>query len=1593
MPASFHLTLIIDSLSPGYHSSVRREISGTPLRYGPHSARSSPVRQYIQSPAIEVGGGSMKLQPPLGVRTASQPVRALFLAALAAAMSFPAHAQYVTTTLTSSSDSLYVAVNPVTNRIYLPNVGVAGFTVLSGTTHSVLAYVNTPSVTTLGAMAVDAATNRIYALGNVGYAATGNQVVVIDGASNSVIATIPMPACQSQENTGPTDLVVNTTGNKVYVLCQANVPGSGMSDALEIIDGATNTSTSIAVHRAEDVAVNQVTNKVYFAQVYDSVDQHSGSIMVLDGATNAVTANIFGTPGDFTNLSVNSATNKVYAVDLYASAVDIIDGASDTVTGTVAVNSAAFSSSPNYGGSQLVADPINNKIYVPTAPPASSPDSIGVTTVIDGATNSTSQIDVYGALFLDAVNNKIYVDGYPYSYNYFDYAAPVIDGATGSVAAIPAAGFDWPGGRATFAVNPVTKRAYIASSGGSGPIYGVTEVPNTNVGSSSSFTLPYQFSWSTAYLAAQYTLSAVTVAGVGPSDFSLASGTTCLPGTYSNEQTCQLIVQFDPTALGLRNATLTLKGTFTASGSTTEQDVSIPLSGLGTGSQVSVSPGLISNVAGKGTAGYTGDGGIATTAQLKLPFGSALDTAGNLYIADSANQVVRRVDALTGQITTVAGTGTEGFTGDGQAATSADLAQPSSVAIDGAGNLYIADSANDRIREVDSATKLIHTVAGGGSSPLTSGVVNNALQTALSWPRAVVADGSGNLFIAEGANVEEVYLATGGLLGIAGTGAHGYNGDDTLASGKAQLNYPWALALDAVGDLYIADRGNHRIRRVNLAANTITTVAGTGVAGNSGDYGVATSAELFLPSSVAVDAAGDIYIADSENARVRKIDASTGIINTVVGTTPALNSESIGDGGPSTSAQLSFPVGVTLDAVGDLYVTDRLANVVRKVTASGAPLPFAETPVGTKSADLQATVANIGNLPLSLSSLTASANYGIETTSTCQNSSLLVPGSSCAVVVYAAPTVGGDPAGTLTLTDNAWNSATQQVALSIGTTGNSSLTLAPASVGGTGTSSPLTVNFTSPAAVATVRVVTQGVEDLDFTAGAGTNCAAGSYLSGQSCRVTVEFTPKAPGMRLGAVQLLDAAGNVVYQKLLTGVGQGSQVELVPGVITTAAGNATAGNTGDGGPATSAELTQAYGAAVDAGGNLYIADQGSHTVRRVDGKTDVITTVAGTGTEGFSGDGQPAASAQLAAPQGVAVDGAGNLYIADSANNRIRKVDAVTGIITTVAGDGAAGYSGDNQPAVGAELNWPFSVTVDGSGSLYIPDANHTVRKVDGNGVISTVAGTGVAGRSAGVAATNAQLNNPWSVAVDAAGNLFIADRGNGRICEVDATTGLLDTIVGQGGKKVDTSDPLYLPSSVAVDASGSVYYSVSGYGQVYKVAGTATLISQLALAGGGASTGDGGSADGALLAYPTGLAMDGSGNLFITDSTRVRKVSASGAALTFSPSGQSLNTYLTNSGNTELNLSTVTLQNTKVGFSDNADCITASGTSAVPSAAVPGSYCLAQVTFTSKFAGTVSTTLTFIDDALNKTGSQQTVTLNGATLSPSSLPVLATCSR
>src|SRR6266480_964100 len=501
----------------------------------------------------------------------------------------------------------------------------------------------------------------------------------------------------------------------------------------------------------------------------------------------------------------------------------------------------------------------------------------------------------------------------------------------------------------------------------------------------------------------------------------------------------------------------------------------------------------INTVAGGGA----GDGGDATIANLNSPASVAVDSSGNLYIADLGNERIRKIAAATGIITTVAGNGVLGFTGDGGAATKASLNSPASVAQDASGNLYIAEYANHRIRKVTSATGIITTVAGNGSAS------------------------------------------------FAGDGG---------AATSASLNSPNGVALDAGGNLYIADLGNERIRKVAAATGIITTVAGNGVFGFAGDGGAATNASLSVPVGVAVDAGGNLYIADHSNNRIRKVTPGTGIITTVAGNgSPSF----AGDGGAATSASISRPDGVALDASGNLYIADYVNHRIRKVDAA------------------------------------------------------------------------------------------------------------------------------------------------------------------------------------------------------------------TGIITTMAGNGNPTFAGDGGAATSASMYVPTGVALDASGNLYIADYGNQRIRKVDVATGIITTVAGNGFATFLGDGGAATNASLNYPASVALDASGNLYIADPNNNRIRKVAAATGIITTVAGGGSS--LGDGGAATSASLYDPTALTLDASGNLYIADQNnHRIRKVDAaTGIITTVAGNGSpAFAGDGGAATSASLNYPDRVALDASGNLYIADQRNNRIRKV-----------------------------------------------------------------------------------------------------------------------------------------------------------------------------------------------------------------------------------
>ncbi|PWT76932.1 MAG: hypothetical protein C5B59_05365 [Bacteroidetes bacterium] len=343
---------------------------------------------------------------------------------------------------------------------------------------------------------------------------------------------------------------------------------------------------------------------------------------------------------------------------------------------------------------------------------------------------------------------------------------------------------------------------------------------------------------------------------------------------------------------------------------------------------------IITTVAGSAVYGYSGDGGPATMAALLVPSGVAADKNNNLYIADDDNNRIRKVDAITGIITTVAGNGSYGFAGDGGPAISASLKGPTGIAIDAAGNLYVADYNNNRIRKVDVATGIITTIAGNGSSGF-GGDGGPAVSANIWLPTGVAVDRSNNVYIADYGNhrVRKVDAQSGVITTVAGNGIAGFSGDGGLGI-SAELFEPYGIFMDAAMNLYIADYGNNRIRKLVSGTGIISTIAGTGITGYNGDGLSSLSTNLTAPTGITADIFGNLYIADLSQ-RVLRMDAVTRVITTIAGNGTQGFS---GDGGPAVNAQLFNSWGVFININGDLYIADNANNRVRKVAFCFTPV-------------------------------------------------------------------------------------------------------------------------------------------------------------------------------------------------------------------------------------------------------------------------------------------------------------------------------------------------------------------------------------------------------------------------------------------------------------------------------------------------------------------------------------------------------------------------------------------------------------------------------------------------------------------------------
>jgi len=949
-----------------------------------------------------------------------------------------------------------------------------------------------------------------------------------------------------------------------------------------------------------------------------------------------------------------------------------------------------------------------------------------------------------------------------------------------------------------------------------------------------------------------------------------------------------------------------------------------------------LTPGNIATLAGGGLNSPT-----ARSAYIPIPTGAAVDTSGNLYVvAWPLNQVLKV--GTSGNVSVLAGTGAATYSGDGGPATSAGLYLSgiyviieAGVAVDAAGNVFIADVLNNRIRRVDAATGIITTVAGNGAG------------------------------------------------GIGG----GFSGDGGPAT-SASLSAPTAVAVDRAGDLFIADNGNNRIRRVDAATGNITTVAGGGTpASGIGDGGPATGASLSSPISVAVDGSGNIFIADTYDNVIRRVDASTHIITTVAG--GGSPESGIGDGGPATSASLYFPSAVALDASANLFISDSVDNVIRRVDASTGIIT---------------TVA--GN-----STQGFSGDGGSATSAALNLSSVYIgyPAMPASLAV--------DAGGNLFIPDS----------------------------------------------------VNNRIRRVDATTGVITTVAGGG--SGG------DGGPATSGILASPASLAtDGSGNAF-------VGEGDnfrvrRVDASTGIITTVAGNGTSvlGFVGDGGPATSAGLATPIGLAVDSSGNLFISEEFiANRIRRVDADTGIITTVAGTGTCGYNVDSGTATSVEVC-PRGLAVDAAGNLFIADRNNNRIRRVDATTGNMTTIAGSGPAypnpgSFSGDGGLATSATLNSPFAVAFDSYGNLFINDeGNGRIRVVNTQataitvagvviqpGSIATVAGNGTFGYSGdGGAATSASFDAPFGIAVDGPGNIFVADTFDNRIRRVDAQSGIITTMAGNatqgfsGDGGPATSASLNNPYDVALGSSGNLLIADSANNRIREVllapvvtlsttslsfivqlldttspaqtvtvtnsGGANLIISSIVASGDYAQTStcpispltlNPGSTCMISVSFTPSLIGTRTGTLTITDnasdSPQAVPLTGTGTNLIFpaasvSPTSLSFGNQLlgttsaaqvvtlTSVGTTNLSYLGITITGTNASdFAETNNC---------PASVAPVAYCTINVQFTPSQIGTRAGTLTIADNASD---SPQLVPLSGTgitsatyTYSPIAEPLIAT---
>lgn len=829
----------------------------------------------------------------------------------------------------------------------------------------------------------------------------------------------------------------------------------------------------------------------------------------------------------------------------------------------------------------------------------------------------------------------------------------------------------------------------------------------------------------------------------------------------------------------------------------------------------------ISTIAGTGTYGYSGDGGAATAANLGYIYGLATDNSGTTYFSDTYNNVVRKIDA-SGTIRVFAGNGTSGYSGDGGAATLAQLSRPRSIVVDKYGNVIIYEDGNHRIRKIN-----------------TLGVINT----------------------------------------IVGSGVVGFSGDGGPAT-NAELGFLSEIALDKNGNLYLADRGSNNLRKVDTNG-IITLFAGGPYVPYATDGGPATNA-YFYPSGIGIDKYNNIYISDENSRTIRKVD-TTGYISTIAGTGSYSYS---GDGGLGIMASF-VPELLKVDTSGNIFFYDQASHKVRMINTYGIITSLVGNGSSGYSTDGYTATA---------SSLSSLDGFSID-----KNNNIYFSESYSYRVKKAGHGIGYITGltnicsgGTTTLSDistgGTWVSGNTSVA-AIGSVSGIATGIS------TGTSI-ITYHTSSGSATAIISVNPTpisgrlfGVKQLSpgDTTVLHSTISGGRWTSGNSSIVTIGSSSGIMrGIMIGAANIIYTVTNActISGQTLAGVAISCNLTTTDAKINTIAGNGSASFSGDGGPASSATMNQPTVMASDESGNIYFFDSRNARIRKID-RTGLITTIAGTGTLGRGGDIGMATSIRIGQIGGLAISKSGNIYFTDYSNNIIRKIDS-HGLLTTVAGFvyvstyGSSFSDGDGGAATTARLYRLSGITLDDTGNIYFVDNDGwDLRKVNSSGIISHFATLGsgpnsglcrgingdfyvnVGGYNSGYdngvlkidssgtvvnifdpsysyyygtryftfygdggPATNAQINGSFAVATDKFGNLYLADQENFRIRKIDVL-GNINTIAGNGifGATGDgggaTASEIGYTYGLAVDPSGNVYISDINHSVIRRI-GTAS---------------------------------------------------------------------------------------------------------------------------------------------------------------------------